>query len=88
MAVRVTADSRAEGIADMDYQLDLRAASVTDVIGIAGGWICDRVAAGSITTGWMPQHGRVRAPRILRADVRALTDDEHRGEAGALPPVG
>ena len=67
----------------MECRLDLRAASATEVIAIAGGWICDQAMAGWTVTVCIPEHVNARGLSILGATAREWTHDDD-DDGGAL----
>lgn len=61
----------------MECRLDVRAASATEVIAIAGGWICDRAMAGWTVTVCIPEDVDARALSILGANAREWMYEDH-----------
>ncbi|OBG37403.1 hypothetical protein [Mycobacterium sp. E3198] len=70
--VRSVQATRADG-ESLRYRLDVVAASTTDVVASAGGWLYDRVMAGWEVTVLLPRGCDTRALRIL--GVRSLDFD-------------
>lgn len=54
------------------YRLDVIAASASDVVQAAGGWLCDRVMAGWEVTVLLPDLGGCRPLQILGVHAAAL----------------
>ncbi|CAM2758629.1 hypothetical protein BST27_03790 [Mycobacterium intermedium] len=54
------------------YRLDVIAASASDVVQAAGGWLCDRVMAGWEVTVLLPDLGGSRPLQILGVHAAAL----------------
>ncbi|ORW84539.1 hypothetical protein AWB92_02470 [Mycobacterium sp. IEC1808] len=63
---RVSAARATRGDAEcLGYRLDVVAASASDVVQSAGGWLYDRVMAGWQVTALLPHGGDARSLRIL-----------------------
>ncbi|AFM19849.1 hypothetical protein Mycch_5163 [Mycolicibacterium chubuense NBB4] len=68
----------------MLVRLDLRASSAEEVVGGAGGWLCDRVRQGWTVTVAVPTASQTRALSILGVALRHPSDE---APGGALSLV-
>lgn len=63
----------------MESQVDVTAVTVTALIDVAGGWLCDRAMAGWTVTAWVPAPEYAQCLAILGVCVREAADSSING---------